>query len=100
MEYEFVTGKRADSQLLYAEGFLYRKKKDYKNNKISYVCYDANCTARVILEGQICSHPQAEHNHAEMSALKEELVILNRMKKRCVHERLPSKTIYREEYAR
>lgn len=96
MEYEITAGKRIDSKI-YAQQYLYKKNKDIKNGNVAYTCYSTTCPVRVVVNGQTRSLPQTEHNHAEMSALKAEFVVMNAMKERCANERLPSKQIYNEE---
>lgn len=97
MEYEITAGKRVGSKLIYAQNYLFKKNKVLKDGSVAFICYSSTCPARVIVNGQTCSLPKTEHNHSEMSALKEEFAVMNAMKERCANERLPSKQIYNEE---
>lgn len=91
MEYEFISGKRRDSNLLYTIGEqqLYRKKSMYKNKEF-YNCYIKKCKSRIfITDGVVCQKcPDfMEHNHGVQKALYEELKVLNNIKRKCAETR-------------
>lgn len=99
MEFELTPGKRNGSMLLYAEKFLFKQNKAY-NGKKTYQCYETNCRARVVVDGGLCSRPKVEHNHPEMSALKEEMAIKHEMKKQATKGNLPVRQVFNEVVAR
>lgn len=85
--FEFVSGKRCNSKLIYLtnEKQLYKKKSYYKG-KTFYTCYASNCKARAeILEDGTCVKSQkiAHTNHLQQEEIYKELKAVEDIKKQC-----------------
>lgn len=75
IRYEYVTGKRAGSKLLWlpAEGHMYKRHSVYKN-KITYKCYEEGCPSRVLMsEDNVLTRNDKIHLHEDQNALYKEL---------------------------
>lgn len=85
VDFEFVSGKRVTSQLIWVpvEKQLYKKHSHYKKCA-TYRCYEKDCCAKVILNGNICSRRNGDHSHNDNFKLYKELQARTELKKNTV----------------
>lgn len=87
MNFEIITGKRTNSQLLYLidQKMLFQRKSVYKN-VIKYECRNKTCKARInILPDGNCvlAKNYVEHNHNDEEVAYKEMTALNQIKRDC-----------------
>lgn len=89
LQYEFVNGKKVNSQLIYLkidkQLFKLRSKTP---NKMYYSCYYNKCSAGVelLLEDNSVIKPKKSylHNHPDQETLYKELKAIGELKKDCI----------------
>lgn len=92
LEFEFVSGRKCNSILLYvlSEKQLY-KIKSKTNKKTYYICYEKQCSAKInLLANGVCCKPKNVknyHNHTDQESKYKEINCINEIKQDCLSGR-------------
>lgn len=101
MEFSIVDGVRFRSKLLYAEEYLYKKRRvELGGRRTRWHCHTSSCPAKVVVTDGVCSRPSTNHNHPSQMEEMALYRLKNRIQSRCVNENSSSRTIYNEEVSR
>lgn len=92
LQTEELTGRRQNSKLLFAEGYLYSFNAKMKSHGESWLCSHLVgrkrvCKVRVYKENDMCIQllDCGEHNHGNKIEEKNQLKVLNEVKRRCAN---------------
>lgn len=87
--FEYITGQRLNSKLIYVpeQKQLYKKRLEYKN-KTYYICHKQNCKSKMEVFNNSDfiekSKKFIDHNHADQESKYNEFKVLNTIKNQCV----------------
>lgn len=88
-EFEFVSGKRSNSRLIYTteEKQLYRVNRKLVDGSVAYLCRVEKCSVRIYLKNErvFGYSPINEHSHGDQAKDKFNFQIYNEIKKDCMN---------------